>query len=435
MNKNLFFISAIRSKAHWKRDWVLRAFSLVREKAVSPNQEKTAYRIVQEPTGFFFVNPMNNDQLEAIDDAVAGQALFTADTPLTVPAKFFNEWPEGGITTVGNLLFNATVIWPAFAGRFGYFNTYVNIGDFEQKLADLLVDDIEPGQTKDTTKVYVEDYLKFCKAMGYLQEFTQLFCWGLTEKAITPPTGLAEKKAEVLAKYEGMLNDPLTQTKIYKELIAFDADYLKGDDSERFLISEKSRAVVRRKLFLIQGAEAGLTNSQEMPLIKNSLSEGWEKEALPRMIDALRAGSFDRGSETELGGVVAKWLMRATGNIRILDEDCGTKLGKVTEVTSYNSAKLIGRYLTEESGMTLVKDAAQAAALIGRTVLVRAPHYCGHVKTDFCIYCLGTLLSANKEAVSLAATSYGSGFLAIFLAKMHGTVLRSARMDLETALS
>lgn len=438
MDKLTYFLNALNAQAHHQRSWVLRAFSLFQEDPDSWKSSLEPFRLTLSPTGYAFVDPSSKDKLTPIDLPegsvdLASRPLFHAFETVTAPAGF-PFFPEGGITTYGNLLFNATV-FSAVGNRLGVFNDYVDIGKIESKLPEILVDDPAPGETVPEGKLSISDHIRFCDAVGYLQEFTQLFTHALTEKAITPPTGLEQKKAEILEKYKDSLNDPLTQTKIYSELVAFDAEYLRGDPSELFLISAKSRNTVRRKLFLIQGAEAGLSNSQELPLITNSLVEGWQKESIPQIIDVLRAGSFDRGSETELGGVEAKWLMRSTSNVRVVEQDCGTKMGKYTKVLPHNVHKMVGRYYVANDQVVLIETAQDANKLVGQSVLLRAPHYCRLPHTDYCHICLGVKLSANKDGVSMAATARGGGFLSIFLGAMHAKVMESATLDLETTLT
>ncbi len=434
MDKATYFLQALQAQAHHTRAWVLRAFSRFQEAPESWRGDTAPYRLVHTPDGYFFVDPANKDALIPIEGADPTRALFSATETLTIAPSSVGFFPAGGLTTYGNLLFNA-VVFSAVGNKLGFFNDAVNMGAIENRLAEMIVDDPKDGSTVPEGKVSVQEYLRFCNAMGYLQEFTQLFTQGLTEKAITPPPGLAQKKAELLEKYKDKLNDPLTQTKIYNELVAFDSDYLKGDPSEKFLISGKSRSTVRRKLFLMQGAEAGLTNTQELPLITNSLVEGWQKEKIPQMIDVLRAGSFDRGSETELGGVEAKWIMRSTSNVRVVDKDCETKLGKVTLVRKRSANKLVGRYISVNDKPVLIETPEQAQALVGQTVTVRAPHYCAYKYTDYCSVCLGVKLASNKDGVSMAATARGGGFLGIFLGAMHAKVMQSARLDVESAFT
>ena len=231
------------------------------------------------------------------------------------------------------------------------------------------------------------------------------------------------------------MDDPATIARIDAELVAFDKEYLKGDPSEKFLISAKSRNMVRRRLFLQYGGEAGLGNSNSMTLLKNSLSEGWDPASFPTLNNTSRAGSFDRGSETQKGGEEVKWLLRASSNIRILDEDCGTKLGKGVYVTSTNYKKLVSLYIITTNGIRLVEDEPAAEALIGKSILVRSPMFCKHKLTDYCKHCVGERLGANKNAASSAITAEGSAFMLLSLKAAHGKVVSLAKMDLQQSFT
>lgn len=432
MNRTDFYLKAIAAKAHYDRDWVIRAFSRTVEDPEAWKERPAPWRVVQQPQGIFFVN--EKMELEKIDDAKSNEALFRPDMILEVPPNYFEHWPQGGDTTPCNLLFNATALWPSVGGRYGYMNSEFNFEKLQSRFTEMQDDPANPADRKEGV-LYVSDYKKFCNALIYLEEFTQLFTVSITLKAVTPPPGVKEFKAKLLEKYKDNLNDPLTQTKIYKEIVAFAKEHLKGDPSERFLISGKSLDVIYRKLFLIFGAEPGLdTSTTEMPLIKNSLSEGWELERLPDMINTSRAGSYDRGSETELGGVVAKWLERATANVRVVYQDCGSKLYKLVSVNEENVHRLVGKYLVD-TPPKMVESEDEARSYLGKVVRQRAPHFCNLPNTDYCHICLGRNLSANPDAPSIAANSYGGNFLGMFLASMHAKELKTAIIDLDLCIS
>lgn len=82
-----------------------------------------------------------------------------------------------------------------------------------------------------------------------------------------------------------------------------------------------------------------LGNRNELDLVTNSLYEGWQNDKFATFNNVSRAGSFDRGSETQLGGVSAKEI-RATSNTRIVKGDCGTKMGILIVVTDDNYGTL-----------------------------------------------------------------------------------------------
>lgn len=433
MNLNDFYIHAIRANAHYERPWVLRAFSLTQEDPEAWKNNPTAWRIVSTSTGYFYVD--EKLQLQPIEGVPANQPLYSADTDIMVPPGFFQYWPEGGLTKAGNLLFNATAIWPSVENKLGYINWEEDIKKIEQRFAVMKDDPLE-GESVDPGAIYVRDLIEFGDGIRYLEGFTQLFCWSLTEKAVTTPDGFEEVKAAELAKYTPeQLDDPMIQARIYKVLGDYDKNvWLKGDPSERFLISAKSHNV-RRKLFLVQGAEAGLdSNTQKLPFVAKSLSEGWDLDKLPDLINTQRAGSIDRGSETELGGVVAKWLARSTSNVRVVQEFCGTKVGDLVLVSEANQHELVGHYVVGKEP-TLVPDEQAAGAYLGKLIQVHAPHYCAHEKTDYCKFCLGVNLSANENALPLAAIALGGGFLGMFLSSMHGRLIVTQELTLDEVMS
>lgn len=430
MNAQQFFLEAIKANAQYDRFWVFQAFSLFRENGDVWKKNPTAYRLVHQPGGYFYVTP---DSLVLSKlEADPTKALVTADMPIEVPAGFFEFWPEGGVTTAGNLLFNSCAIWPSVGGKFGYFDDSINVGKIENMFKEMQ-DTPDPDTPRDHTKLYVDQYLIFCEGIGYLQEFTQLFTIALTAKAIVPPDGLEAKKAEILAKYAGQLNDPLVQTKIYQELVDFDASFLEGDDSEKFLISSKHREQVRRKLFLIFGGEAGLEVTQEIALTANSLSEGWEKETIPNVINNARAGTFSRGTETQDGGVSFKWLVKSTSGTTIDGADCGSKFTVNKLVTKNNMDSFYKLYaLNDQDQPVLISDPKQ---YVGQYVRLRLPNCCAVRGGNYCAICLGDKLNANPHAISLAATSYGGGFLQMKLKAMHGKAHKAAIVSLEEVIS
>lgn len=428
MNVNDFYLAATKAKVNYKRGWVMRAFSVFTDR---PDAKVYPFALARDLSGYFFYDEsLQKVKIEGADPALP---LLRPDTVIQVPANYFEYWPVGGATTAGNLLFNSICMWPSVGARFGYYNERVNVGKIEN-LFTSMVDTPPADAVRDPKVVYVDDYLRFCNAVNYLQEFTQLFTVALTEKATTPPPGLAEKKAEILAKYKDAgLNDPLVQTKIYKELIEFDAEYLKGDPSEKFLISDKSRETVRRKLYLIMGGEAGLEASHEIKLTANSLSQGWEVDAIPDYINNTRAGTFSRGTETRDGGVVFKWLMKATSSMGIGMEDCGSTHTMTKRINDGNKESIRSLYALDDTNKPILIDDPQA--YVGKYVRLRLPHKCLVQGTNFCRVCLGKKLSANENAISLAATSYGGGFLNMKLKAMHGKAHKAAIVTLEEVIS
>lgn len=544
MLKHAFFLKAIAAQAHTKRQWVISILAVVREDAAERQETPFPYRVVQSTTGFYFIDPENNNELTPIEDAVVGQPLFHPMDGIDITRDLIINAPPGKTrVSIGNVLFNEICITPAFGRKFAFRMGLVSVAEIEQQIAFLMRDDpiADPKNTgyregnddtfthdgveyhintvfenverlgmkpqsfstkalewaiKDNTPdpvrlekanpnvpilvakvgnqiapvdglhrvtkalnegrptiqgymvdqaildksrndqvIWVSEYLKFVNSFSYLTEFNQIVTQALTAKAITAPPGIKEFKAALFEKYKDMLHDPTTIAIIEGELEKFDAAYLKGDPSERFLISDKSRKVVRKKLFLMYGAEAGLSGGRNMELVKQSLEEGWEPDKLPAMNNASRAGSYFRGFETQKGGEEVKWLFRASSNIQVLEQSCGSTLGKAWSVDERNVKKLVGLNLITTNGIQMIDNEPMAQSLMGKNVLVRSPMYCKHKFTDYCKDCMGKKLSANKDAVSMAIAAEGSAFMLLSMGAMHGKSLSLAKMDLSKSFS
>ncbi len=171
-----------------------------------------------------------------------------------------------------------------------------------------------------------------------------------------------------------------------------------------------------------------------MDLIDNSLSEGWNVEKFPSMMDSLRAGSYNRGAETMLGGEAVKWLLRASSNMVITKADCGTKLGLGMVVDKKNIYKLPGFSVVTEQGHQKITSAEDAQQYLGKHIMLRSPMFCSLDKTDYCATCVGDRLSVNPTALSSAISEYGSTFMLISMKAMHGKSLETQRMNYQTAL-
>lgn len=436
MDKKSFFIKAIQAKKYEDLDWIISLFSITKNNS---DKEITSYMLNQSAAQMLFLDPENSDfnnQLTPIDDAVIGEPLFKPRDTLQLKAGDLPNLFEDITTTYGNVIFNCCAIINAFGSKLPYINGSVDIEDLENKIAKKLKDTPKSIEEKKDNEFYVDELIKFSDGLMFLTGLTQVCVWGATEKVITPPPGLKEFKKELLDKYAGRLTDPTVIAEIDKQLVAFDAEYLKGDPGgDNFLLGSKMRNVTRKKMFLMVGAEAGLDEKSGMDLVQNSLNEGWQLDKFPAMNNSLRAGSFNRGAETQLGGESVKWLLRASSNIKVTEQDCGATMGRVTLIDKVNESRILGFTALIKNQQVLFSEPKDYEAYLGQTLMIRSPMYCKLDKTDFCYTCVGTSLSKNPTGLALAISEYGSAFLSIFLKKMHGTQLAVAKMDYKSTIS
>lgn len=433
MNKRDFFLAALRAGLANKRAWVISAFAITNEAPDKWKQNPYQFRIVRTPTAVFFVNDIG--ELIKIDDAIANEPLFGRQEKIDlVPGDLINV-NTNITTTYGNCLANAVLlIWP-FGNKIPFISGRFNTSTIEELVLPRFADDPTPGVSGDDPKlIYVNEYLKFQDAGIYLTNFMQLFTPAGTPKTMTFHPDRFKLKEKLLEENKDRLHDPAVVALIEAELVKLDKQWLKGDRGEDFYIKAKSYNIVRKKLGGMYGAEPGLEEKVEVDLIKRSLSEGWDLTKFESMNNAQRAGSFNRGAQTELGGEAVKALLRASSNINVIPGDCGTQLGMPMNVDGDNYKKLIGRSVVTHEGPVMV-NAEDAKNYVGRYVLVRSPQFCHSPLTDRCEVCVGKNLAANPDGASVAISNVGSTFLAIFMSAAHSKGTSVAKMDVKSAFT
>lgn len=423
------FIAAMHAEEYRRTAWVISAFSLINE---GPDEWKTfayPYRIVQTPGGHFYVDPQDTSRLLPIEGVKAGQPPYRLMDPIELEAGTFINQPEAVKTTYGNVLINHAILIYPFGNKIKFKTGRFTVEEIEAFTAPRLTKNPDEGQERNEKLFYVDERLKFADASFALGAYTQLCVPAHTEKMMVVPPGTKELRQSLLKQYKDRLHDPAIVAEIDKQLIAHYREWIKGDRAEGFLITKKSIETVRKKLFLMHGAEMSLLETMDVDLITNSLREGWSVDKLPTMINSLRAGSFNRGQQTELGGVVFKELLRASANIRLLEEDCGTKLGLAFFATEKTKHQLIGYNTIGEDGKTTMIDEDNYGQYLGKKVILRTPMYCKHEQTDYCTNCAGRNLTRTPTAASVAISDYGSVFLSIFLKSFHGKALTTKYLD------
>ncbi len=434
MKREEFFMKAMNAGNYRRLAWLISALAVTRSEPEAWKADPYPYRIVQSPTGVFFVDPEKAGELTAIDGCKPGEPPVRYKDRLVVTPETMPNAKKAIETTYGNVVVNFVgLVWP-FGNKIDYIEGRISSRKIEALILERLQDTPPEGQARDPKIIYVDEYLKFCEGMFFLTGLSQVCTPGASEKSMTPPPGIQELKEKLLKENEGRLHDPAVIAGIDAQLIAHDAAHLKGDRSEGFLITKKSREIVRRKLFLMHGAEMGLSESVAVELNKNSLVQGWDVNNFPQLNNSQRAGSFNRGQQTMLGGVAVKELLRASSNIQVTTEDCGTKLGLPYLIDGESYKRQLGLTVQgPNGGETLTEE--NKGTYMGKQVLMRSPVTCsGLTKGDYCAKCVGSRLAANPTALSSAVAAQGSEFLNIFMALAHGKQLTVAAMDYKTAL-
>lgn len=437
MNKRDLFVAAMKAGCGQKLAWMVSAFSLTRGNPDAYKRNPYPYRLVNDPLGMHYCHPTTGE-LVKVDDSVPGEALYRFRDLINLEPGDAPHLSQAKESTYGDFFVNWCVINFAFGTKVPYMDGPIEPNKISKMVLANLQDGVPgPDEERRVDTFYVDELLRFTKALFYLTGFSQLCVWAGTKKTMLPPPGVIEYRNKLLKENEGHLHEMATIAKIDKALVEYDAQWLKDDPGGKYFLSDfKSRNIVRKKLFLMHGAEMSLDdNTVKAKLITNSLSEGQDITKFPDFNNSLRAGAFNRGAETVLGGVSVKWLFRASSNLNITADDCGSRLGNVTDVTPADLEHMVGFSVVTDEGSERIKDLAQAGTYLGKRIMMRSPMYCCLSHTDYCKVCVGERLSVNPTALSIAVTSYGDAFLYIFMSGSHSKAMTLAKMDLKSAIT
>ncbi len=432
MKKTEYLKLALANKLYEKKAWVISAFSIVKEDAEKYKSDSYYGRLVMQPWGFSFIGL--NGELEKIDDSISNKPLFTFQDRFTIDSSWFPNVTSPTETVMGNILLNVIAIVPCFGSKMKFRTGKVSVSMIEEEIAKNLKDTPITESDRKNEHYYVDEYVKFCNSLQYITSFSQLSSYASTLKSISSPPGIKEFKAQLLKKYEGKLTDPVELTKFEAELLQFDDAFLKDDPGYKKFLSGKTVDTSRKKLYLNIGADASFNSGLKVTAISNSLEEGWptdNPEEFTAMLNGLRIGSFARGSETVKGGVSAKILLRAANNYKLLDKDCGTKLGIRRTYNENNISHLVGRYILSGTKSILISNIEEAKPYINKPLIVRSPMYCKLDGDNICRICSGESLYTLPNGIAISLTDISGTILAASLKQMHGKKLSTKHLDVD----
>lgn len=447
MKKLDFYVDALNAGAYRRKDWVISAFSVVRDlpsfdmdasmelgAGEVKNPDLYSIRYGRESTEVF-VPVGGGAEWVVIQDTVPFTPLFYPGDDLEVTPQMAPNCKQPVASTYGDLLFNWIALIEPFHDRIDYQVGPVKIGAIERIIAKKLVDDPEISGIEPTPdQIPVKMYMRFGRCVGALAGFTQVFVPTLTPKSLQTDPAVYKRREELLEQNKDRLHDPVVVSKIQNELIEMDKAWLQGDPSEGFLLSNKTWGTARKRMFLIHGPEAGFNEGGSAELVVNSLEEGWDTDKLVAMFNSTRAGSFYRGALTALGGEAVKFFMRVFQNVAISEDDCGATLGVKRTIEKGQGEYYAGLWEIAPGGPILLTE-ERAKSLEGKTILTRSPQFCKTQGTDFCAKCVGEALAAISFAIGAESTSVASKFMDIMMASAHAKELKTAKLDIMEAFT
>ena len=454
MLKRDFFLMALNANMFLSRNWVIECFCLTKNN--QDNKNYYPFQLIRFPDAYYFAKPpegfkvasgeelnlmiseasLGDKDLIKIEDGDISKPLLNIDENIVLSPGEVPNIKTLTKTIYGNLFLNYYIFVYSVYDKIEFKTGKVSARDIESYILPILTDDIKEGEENKKDCIYVSEYLKIIGSILDICKFSNIFFQPGNEKTMLASIEMKKKRDELYEKHKDKLKDPETLAMIAKECSDLDKAYVNTDRVNRdfYQGNGKSFGVVRAKKFNSVGAETGLSHdARDIKLIPNSLDEGWTKENMVDMCNNARAGTYGRGKETQLGGSSVKELLRASNNINITVDDCGTKLGIEVVLTKDNIKKYIG-YSIIVDGSPVLLDKDNASLYLNKKWIRRSPQYCKLGKTDFCKHCIGLKLSNNPNGVSVAISNYGSKFLYIFMGAIHGKALSVEEVDLNEVI-
>jgi hypothetical protein len=443
-----YFMRGLSLGLHKKRQWMNCLFSVVYN--INEFEHHYDYRLYKDEKGLFFFVPGSKDQKEYIDEWKEDVALLHfRDEFILQPGEIINYKGTTPLrTTYGNVFANHLCLVLPFGDIFEFEAGLFNLSKLEGEILKRMIDD-PPGNEDPLIratdgKLYVSQYLMFAEHVLTLPAYSDGLVTATTKKSLMASPDRNRVREKWIKDNPDRLTDPAAVAELSNVLKKLDDEYLSGDESEEFYRSKKKLEGARKKVHYMFGAESAFSDGTKVELIAKSLEEGIDMDKLPVMFNSLRAGSYNRGKQTALGGESTKTIYRMVGTARIVEHDCNTHIGVPTTLYPFIAKDLVG-YGMVQNGKTIVLTPELINQYMGKTVDIRGPMSCktgrdvdkgilGKGK-NVCAVCAGASLAENPNGIPAAAAGVGGRFLSLFLAKMHATVLRTVQWDMHTRIT
>lgn len=434
MNVIDYFLTALNeANTYRKVNWVISLFATT-EYEKDWKKNNYPYKIVKTPEQVYYVDPTNPNALIPLGTLKGNGALLYSFTEVDInPNNVFNaEKPM--TTTVGNVLANYILYKDAFGKKIPFKSGKISGSTIADYLKENMLDDPEDENKKDPNKIYVSDFLTYYKAYNYLLNFTQLWIPGDTVKSLQTHPDMDKLRKTLFETHKDELDDPAVIANIEAELEKLDREWLEGDSSLGLYNNNKDFKVIRKKLYYTYGNVSGFSEGKESDIIEKPLSQGWDLNKFKTYNNDSRAASFDRGASTALGGEFTKWILRASNNIQISEEDCKSIMGDRVTITNGNAKSFIGFYYLNRNGQATTYDESKINSYLGKKMIIRSPRYCKAKNKNYCKICMGDQLSEHVAGVSSALSKIGSDLMGFFMGAMHGKINAVAKYDINTQL-
>lgn len=422
-----YLLEALNNHAYRERQWGISVMTITRPKSDSSVVPYQAIKVTDNEWSYF--DP-NTSSLVAIEDADPNFPLFRGKDKFILHEGDLPNVDSPQDTTFGRIIANCFYFMETMGGRIPFVNKEINRGVLQKIFADNTFDDDDPSAV-EPGHFSVSEFKK-CIDNGYaLTMFATICVPTACPETMYPPKWLLEMRDALFEEYGEDMAKPEIFSMVQTQLLTAYREFLMSTPSADFFVGSKTIDDAFNKMFLGWGIERSFGGNT---FIKNSLYEGWDMKHFSAMVNSGIAGSYSRGASTADGGEKVKILIRATQNIKITMDDCGTTVGIPWFITKSNYKDFIDGYALAPEGTVLITE-EYAKVSIGTTLIVRSPNTCKKEYGDSCMYCAGKHNSSNPRGMSPAVSGVGSKLMISSLKKMHkGSKINMVEINLDEVL-
>ena len=121
-------------------------------------------------------------------------------------------------------------------------------------------------------------------------------------------------------------------------------------------------------------------------------------------------------------------LQRNFQDSKIVEDDCGTKRGILTDITNDNKLAYIHRHIIEGNKLVLLTE-NNIGQYVGKQVVMRCARYCKS-KDGYCYTCMDyRFKSMGIELINSQPSGISSTLTSMSLASMHGSKVSTFVID------
>jgi len=421
---------SMRQKLHYKLKWTLENFT----ELIPNNNGEYNGEFVSIKQGKVLVK-YNEEFVELVDQKI-GNPVFDLFEKIRVTKEEVPNLEEDKITTtIAKVIFNDILLVRGMKNHIPFIKGKLDLKkDILNKIPAIVA-----HKEKNFT---ANDLIDLSDGISALTNYGDYFVSSGEMDRLLPPDGLNKIRDKVWNKYETKYGKEWVKNKRYtneyeKEMLNELKDKLKDDPAFGVLLRGKIINVCLKKLFISAGSEQGFNNDDIQPYVKRGLFEGvinLSEDETVSLYNSMILASVSRGMETQFGGVIAKFILRALSNVIVeVKKDCGTSQCLEILVEKDNAQAWDGFTMVAKSGNKYELTIDELNKMIGKKIKIRHFSQC-LLPLNICGVCAGRLLRNSPNKIALAVTDISTALLIGSLKSLHGKDQKNVDIDLNECI-